>query len=265
VNDLMKYKSIFLVIFFFWLSEIENFADEIENKQSYTYKICKRPLKPENQFLQFILNPVLKVIDIPYLEKEYLNPYHFHFFRISNKDSFVNYKKMSMATAINTANFIYEQKIYEQYTPTWANRDFVQESCRKNNFKNFGFFEKSEIRCDENITDYEVCSTEVFDDNDLRSSLEILMKDFSNHTYELTSYNCQLFAKNLFDIYDSFQVNHSPVCVPIKYSNESLINRIFSSIFSSSNNTSNKILDSLSWSPTYVKWGNKEEEICRIQ
>ena len=151
-----------------------NLADS-QNIPSYI--LCKRPLSIN------IFN-----IDKPILEKYSSNMVHFHFFNINNNNINSPFFKISF---IN-------DKIGEKVN--------IDSSCIKNNFSNFGYFQNSTVRCDENIENYTYCSKKLYNKYIIQNSLTDLMNDFNANEYKIYSYNCQVFAKNIIDIY-SLQEN----------------------------------------------------------
>lgn len=219
----MLFKLKAIIIFFCF--SFYGLAQNYETNSSYAfaekgiYKICKRPLKTNQSFIQ----PIMKLLNFTWLEKESLNTQHFQFFRVKNNETYINNFMLP--------NNLYSKQSfnYNDYIPTAANRTYVDKMCSKNDFSNFGFSNNSKIVCDENISEYETCSEQSFDDIELRAALEILMTDFMDREYSVTSYNCQSFTNNLFNVLDSVKQQGYPVCVVVNYPNKSLISRVFDS------------------------------------
>lgn len=219
---LFKFK---VIIIFFSLS-FYGLAQNYETDFSYTfteqgtYKICKRPLKTN----QTLIQPIMKILNFNWLEKENLNTQHFQFFRVNNNQTIFNNRILP-----NDYFYTKQSLNYHNYIPTAVNRPYVDKMCSENDFSNFGFSNNSKIICDENISNYETCSEQSFDDIELRAALEILMTDFMDREYAVTSYNCQSFTKNLLDVLVSVKQQGSPVCVMVNYPTKSLLSRIFGS------------------------------------
>ncbi|WP_299990476.1 hypothetical protein [Sulfuricurvum sp.] len=224
-------------------------------ENQYVYQICKRSL---DIGLNKEGNSNFDIFDFDFLEKENLNTQHFHFFRESKNRlsfGFDNY---------DYDNFIYlfqnKHINYDEYIPKVGDRSYIGQECNFNNFSNFGFFGDSKIHCNEEKNNYNVCSTQTFNYDEMQAALEILMSDFLNRKYELTTYNCQSFTKNLLNVLKAVKQQGGPVCVMVSYPEKSTLSRITDSIF----NKLHKDDDQWNFMNNSIKWQKQDKNQCSI-
>lgn len=191
------------------------FSDNSLFDMNGQYRICKRPIDLISySYKKF--NNKLFIIDNEELEKVFLNPQHFHFFKTEkySSSSVKNYRYNQYLTwDINWINK-YNTKILKiNLSNMPININSIDNSCIINNFSNFGFFEDSKIHCNQDIKNYSSCSTKIFTGEELSLALNMLLTDFYNRKYSLKDYNCQTFTENLLVSLEHTKKSNVGVCL----------------------------------------------------
>ena len=171
------------------------------------YIICKRPLNI-NKFFD---------IDSEYAQKSGRNPMHYHMFEVNNNDN--GFFNKSIGFENEKFFFKYYEKNLERvsfvqgYKPKLAESLYVyngiqtqelkiQQVCNINNLSNFGYFDETQIKCNESFTYFPKCSIEQFDKILIEKALKILLVRLSKEKeYSLLTYNCQTFLNKILEIY----------------------------------------------------------------
>lgn len=218
------------------------------------YKICKRELnffsssKESSNFISY---------DNKKLEFFNLNPQHFHFMRINNQSTIDSYSQFWILFA--------NRDLYKIVQSMPKNNKIIDETCIKNNFSNFGYYNNSKIMCNEHIQDFSKCSNATINGLELSIALNMLLTDFGNREYSIQNYNCQTFTRNLFAVINYIRKtpNAGPVCIKFT-SNQWTVGNILKAIVEEDkiikNNyinfiSSEAFIDNIEWldNPQYKK------------
>ena len=206
-----------LIIFILYSTIL--FSDNSLFDMSGQYRICKKPIDLSSSLYKKFNNKLF-IIDNEELEKVFLNPQHFHFFKTKKYSSSVrNYRYNQYLTwdiNNNYINWIYEynsKTLKSNLSNMPINISSIDNSCIINNFSNFGFFADSKIHCNQDIKDYSSCSTKTFTGEELSLALNMLLTDFYNRKYSLKDYNCQTFIENLLASLEHTKRSNVPACL----------------------------------------------------
>ncbi len=177
------------------------------------YLQCRAPLKDTKYLYSLFLKRNYTTNDLDYGFE------HQHFFLVNDNISFNETKKekdlrnmLKAKENFKIAENIIENNTYISYEDLEVIMD-INDSCIKNNFQNFGFFDDNQIKCNEKIEEYTECNRIKFEESTIKEAINMMSRDKAKYNlYIGNQYNCQTFTKHMLNAYSILKDYSGPMC-----------------------------------------------------